>query len=234
MRPPTDDAVKIVFLSLKQGFKRIAYWIRPNLWAFLLSISVVLAPAATAGLCAAVIDGLRDPGESRAIPRISFRNGFFNFFGRSAVLSLVNLILLVFMAVSVLFWTRQDSRFLNLLSIPGFYCLIIWWMAQPFLFPALLENPTLSTLGVIKHTTRLVFVNPFFAIVIALANTALAVIGIMLLGPILLIVPAIMMLISVQGYWRLINQEIPDWFDPTVYEQRLHDKTITSADIKNR
>lgn len=216
-----NDAIEIIFLSFKQGFKRLAYWIRPNIWTFFLSITVLLAPAAKAGLFTAVAEGLRDPGESRTIPRIGFRKGFFENLGRSILFALLNLLILIFILVSILFWTYQDDLLFNLLSIPGFYFLAYWWLCQPFLFPALIENRNLSILAVYKHVVVLVFPAPLFSFNITLLNTLLTVVGVALLGPILFVIPALLALISTQAYWHLRGDLLPEWEDPVVYQQRL-------------
>jgi hypothetical protein len=40
------------------------------------------------------------------------------------------------------------------------------------------------------------------------------------MGPILLLVPSLAALISIQAYWAMVGEEIPDFIDPVEYENR--------------
>ena len=73
---------------------------------------------------------------------------------------------------------------------------------------------------------RLVFLSPFYAFAITLANTVIAIFGIFLLGPSLLYVPTLLALISIQALWGMTCSEIPDLIDPVVYAEQLDQKKL--------
>jgi len=220
-RVSANDAVAILFTSLKQVFKRIYYWIRPNIWCALLSVTILLAPAAKAGLYESISDGLRDPGESLVKPLPGFRRGFRSNIWRALALSVINLLILAMILMAILFWTRQDGAWQKFVAIPAFYGLAFWWCCQPFLYPALIGSLGASIWMVLKYVIELVFFNPFFALSITIFTTLLAAIGIFLLGPILLIIPALNGLISVQAYWLVKGIQIPDPSDSEAYQHYL-------------
>jgi hypothetical protein len=219
--PKQPHALDVIFLSFRQAFSRMQVWIRPNFWMVLLSIPVLTAPAAAAGLFQAVRGRLLDPGDSRSSLRQDFRSGFFRFLGYSLALGVTNLLILAVILFSILFWTRQQERIFNYISIISFYFLAMWWLCQPFLIPAMIENPGRSIPRLLGHVIRLVSRSPLFALLITFTNTFLSVVGLVLLGPVLLIIPALVSLISLQSYWLLTGREIPDWLDPLQYENKL-------------
>lgn len=220
MQTTRPDAWDIITLSVKQSFQRMAFWILPNLWAVLLSIPIVTWPAAKAALYKMVVDGLRDPSGIRIKPRQVFRQAFFQHLSRSILLSLINLFVLITILISVYFWIGQEQKFLNYVAIIALYFFMIWWMCQPFLFPVMVENPSLSLLQLIRRAINLVYRQPLYAFLVTLTTTLITLLGLVLLGPILLIVPSLAALISIQAYWAMIGEEIPDFIDPVEYENR--------------
>jgi uncharacterized membrane protein YesL len=218
--PNPTDASAILFLSLKHVFQRMAYWIPPNFWSIMLSLGVITWPAAKAALYQAVREGLLDPAEIRTNPRLIVRQAFFEQFGRSFVLVFVNLVILVFSFVSLVFWLTRDEFLLNMLSMLPLFCLAVWWLGQPYLFPIMVEYPKLPIFHVMKMTVRLVLSQPLYALVITSINTMLTLVGIIFFGPVLLIVPALVGVISFHAYWDMTGREIPALIDPEEYANR--------------
>jgi uncharacterized membrane protein YesL len=96
----------------------------------------------------------------------------------------------------------------------------MWWMCQPFLFPIMVENPSLSLPQLIRQAIILVSRQPLNAFLVSLTTTLITLLGLVLLGPILLLVPSLAALISIQAYWAMVGEEIPDFIDPVEYENR--------------
>jgi len=216
-RPEVWD---IITLSVKQIFQRMAFWILPNLWAVLLSIPIVTWPAAKAALYKTVMDGLRDPSGIRIKPRQVFRQAFFQHLSKSILLSFFNLLVLVTILTSIYFWIGQGQRLLNYVAIMALLLFMMWWMCQPFLFPIMVENPSLSLPQLIRQAIILVSRQPLNAFLVTLTTTLITLLGLVLLGPILLLVPSLAALISIQAYWAMVGEEIPDFIDPVEYENR--------------
>ncbi|MCJ7531518.1 MAG: hypothetical protein MUO64_10880 [Anaerolineales bacterium] len=216
-RPEVWD---IITLSVKQSFQRMAFWILPNLWAVLLSIPIVTWPAAKAALYKTVVDGLRDPSGIRIKPRQVFRQAFFQHLSKSILLTFFNLLVLVTILITIYFWIGQGQRLLNYVAIIALYFFMMWWMCQPFLFPVLVENPSLSLPQLIRQVIILVSRQPLNAFLVTLTTTLITLLGLVLLGPILLLIPSLAALISIQAYWAMVGEEIPDFIDPVEYENR--------------
>lgn len=216
------DLVDLVLLCVRQLFQRIYFWIRPNFWSALLTIPLITAPAAQAALYYTICAGLRDPGESQVNLRSTFKTGFFLFFGRSLALSLLNLAALALILFSIYFWLGFQGSFLQWVTVIALYFLVMWWLVQPFLYPLLVDNPSLSLKKVIRQAVLIALARPFHALFIAALNTLLTVIGLALLGPVLFLIPALVGLISIQATWQLTGVEIPDRVDRAEYFSRLN------------
>jgi len=220
MPTPRPEAWDIITLSVKQVFQRMAFWILPNLWAVLLSIPIVTWPGAKAALYKTVADGLRDPSGIRIKPRQVFRQAFFQHLSKSILLSLINLFVLVTILISIYFWIGQGQRLINYVAIIALFFFMMWWLCQPFLFPVMVENPSLSLPQLIRQVIILVSRQPLYAFLVTLTTTLITLLGLVLLGPVLLLVPSLAALISIQAYWAMVGEEIPDFIDPVEYENR--------------
>jgi uncharacterized membrane protein YesL len=220
MPTPRPEAWDIITLSVKQVFQRMAFWILPNLWAVLLSIPIVTWPGAKAALYKTVADGLRDPSGIRIKPRQVFRQAFFQHLSKSILLSSINLFVLMIILISIYFWIGQGQRLLNYVAIIALFFFMMWWLCQPFLFPVMVENPSLSLPQLIRQVIILVSRQPLYAFLVTLTTTLITLLGLVLLGPVLLLVPSLAALISIQAYWAMVGEEIPDFIDPVEYENR--------------
>ena len=229
MRPEKPTALDIIWLSCRQLFHRMSFWIRPNFWFVLLSIPLVTLPAGSAALYAAVAAGLRDPEESRTELAGLFKGAFFKQFRRSLVLGITNLLTFALILFSIYFWVSRPERTLNYVSIISFYFLAMWFLCQPYLLPILVEKPALTIPRIIQQALVLVIRHPLFSFSIAITNLAFAIIGTALLGPILLLIPALIGLNSMQAYWFLTGQPIPDWMNTATYQEMLSAKEAGSG-----
>jgi hypothetical protein len=225
MKASRVDFIDLLVLSLKQSFSRLPFWIRPNLWFLLLSLPILTIPAASAALHHTVSEGLQDPSERRVKAREAFRKAFFSLFGRSLVLSIINFLALALIIFTFNFWMGFDNRFLNYVSILVIYFGVMWWLCQPFIFPALIENPGLQLQKVIAIVVRLAFSQPFYALVITFIRTVFSIVGLALLGPVLLIIPVFNALFSIQAYWTMTGRRIPDLMDPVAYADLMDKKS---------
>jgi uncharacterized membrane protein YesL len=222
-------AYDVIWLSCKQLFKRLPFWIRTNFWFILVSLPILTLPGANAALHDTIAAGLRDPGESRTEIFKTFKTSFFRNFWRSLIMGLINIGLLIMIIVSVYFWVSQESLVLNLISIIALFFFVMWFLCQPFLYPVLISHESTNTLSLFKEMLLLVGKHPLVAFAISLTNTFLTLIGVVLLGPVLLIIPAFTSMISIQCYWFLTGQTIPDWVDPVEYEKLLSEKELKES-----
>lgn len=218
------DAVGLVLLSLGQLYRRLYFWIRVNLWMALTSLLVVTAPAAQAALYHTIRSGLLDPGDSRVDIRQTFFEGFKYFFAPALLLALANLGALAFIVVAILFWLSFPDPLLRWTSVIAFYGLVMWWVTQPFLFPVLVEIPGQPLKQVILRAIHIAFYQPFFALFFAFLLTLINMVGIILLGPVLLVIPALSALIGIQATWHVTGVENPAMFDVIEWNRKQEEK----------
>ena len=214
----------VVVLSFRLFFQQIQFWILSNLWMLLLSIPIVTGPAAKAGLYQAVVAGLRDPALIHTKPLDEIKRGFRKYFWRAMVLSLLKWFILLVILTSIWFWTTRDTWLLRSISIIGFYGLVLWWLTIGFLYPVLLDQPESSLSQVIKKSVVLCLRRPFDALLFAVVSSLLQFFGFLLLGPILLVVPALRSILHIHAYWYLSGQIIPGFMDLVEYSEIYYDR----------
>ncbi|MCC6904591.1 MAG: hypothetical protein IT326_02030 [Anaerolineae bacterium] len=211
----TLDPIGVLTLSLRQLISRIWYLMRVNFWGLVLTLPLVTWPAARAGVIYGVREGLLDPFEEKERPLKAVTTGFLRYFWRSMALGYLNLVALLVIAASILFWVQLENRALNYVAIIGVYALVMWWMCQPFLFPALLDNPELSLKDVfVQSIFRVVSLNPLYIVLTGMILFTLNLLAMALFGPVLLLSGALTALISVQAFWVLTGHPIPDMQHP--------------------
>lgn len=207
----------VLLLSFKIAFKRLNFWIRPNIWYLLLSIPLVTAPGAKAAMMSTVGQGLRDPGESRVDPRSEMKAGFSRFFRYSLGLSLIKFAGFAVIGFSIYFWVFQEQLYFRVISILAFYGLVLWWLAMQYIYPVLIDTEEPSVIKVIKRSFSLSLKNPFQTLLLAVVNLLLLLFGIILLGPVLLIIPVLRAILSMHFYWFITGQVIPGFMEVSEY-----------------
>jgi uncharacterized membrane protein YesL len=220
-KPANISAWDVVVLSFKLLFKRIQFWIRPNILMVLLSLPIITEPGAKAGLYNTVMAGLRDPAGSYVSAREMMKKGFRQHFWRSLATSLINIVVYAFIIVAIVFWITRDGLHLRFVSILAIYGLILWWLASGFVFPILVSEPELNAINIHKQAFLLAFRKPFQSLLFSVVNLLLLIFGVLLLGPIMLIIPAQRAIISIQAYWYLTGMVIPG-FVPIEEYSRHH------------
>ncbi len=213
----------VVVLSFKLFLQQIQFWIIPNIWMVLLSIPIVTAPGANAALYRTVAAGLRDPALIHTSARREMKTGFSTNFWRSLGLALIKWFVVVVILVSGWFWITKDTWLLRSVSIINMYVLMLWWLSIGYLYPILVEKPDISLIQVIKEAVELALRKPFDSLLFAIVSTLLNLLGLVLLGPILLIIPALRSILHVQGYWFLTGQVIPGFLDLVEYTQTYYE-----------
>ena len=216
----SKGAWDVVVLSFKLLFQRINFWIKPNILAVVLSLPIITGPGAKAALYHTVAAGLQDPAGSEVKVRREMRNGFITHFSKALLVALLKYILLASIVASLYFWISQPQGIFRFVSVFSFYGLVVWWLSTVYLFPVLITYPDLGAFKIITRAVKLAFIKPFESLLFAVVRTLLQVLGIALLGPVLLIIPALRAQISIQGYWLLMGKEIPGFIPIDVYSRK--------------
>lgn len=204
----------VVYLSFRLCFERLGFLMLLNLWTVLLCIPVVTAPAAVAALTVAVREGLLAEHKGAAAARGWFRAAFFRYLGPALALAVVNLVTGSLVLLACGFWFTQEPWYWKLPGVAAGFAAVLWWLCQPLLWPALVDLPEPSVAGAMQRSARMALAYPLDALYVTLINTILLALGVVLLGPILLVVPALLAVISVQTFWFLQGRPLPAWDAP--------------------
>lgn len=200
---------RILALSTRQAFARIAFWLRANTWHLVTSLPIVTLPPAGAALHHVVRAGLLDPFETRVNVRSEFARGFRAHLWRSYGLAALNLAALAAIALATTFWFTREPPWQYVTAVVlAFFA--FWWLCQPFLLPMLVEHPELPIPALVRATARQVIHTPAVALTTALAHSAIGLVTVLLMGPSLLFTPSYAALISIQSLWSVTGQSIPD------------------------
>ena len=222
----TASAWDVVVLSFKVMFKKIQYWIKPNVWYLLLSIPLFTSPGAKAAMVEAVGEGLRDPEHSQVNLRRSMKESFWLFFIPALGLSLVKWVSFLTIAFSIYFWSTQELVYLRVVTILALYGLVVWGMANAYLYPVLVEHPQWPLMKVIKTSFSIAAKHPFETLMLCVINLLLLIFGLILLGPILCIVPVLRVILSIHFYWYFTGKVIPGFMDVYKYYATLEKEVI--------
>lgn len=84
----------------------------------------------------------------------------------------------------------------------------------------MVDNPNESPLQIIKEALSLGFTKPFQSLLYAVVTALLSILGTVLLGPILLIIPVARALLMMQGYWFVTGAVIPGFLNIYDYVSR--------------
>lgn len=228
MAQDCTGADRVLLLSFRQSFRRIAYLIRVCVWWLTFSFLIVTIPPALTALFYAVREGLLDPFELTVKPRDAFLQGVALYAKKSYVLFFLNLFFLIAVLLGIYFWFLQADP-MRYVTIVALAALFFWWLFQPFLLPVLIEHPDFNVLQVYMRTFGIITRSPLDAFAVTLANTILGIAGLILFGPSLLYIPSLMALISIQALWGMTCTEIPDLLDPVEYADKQDRKKLEQA-----
>jgi len=212
--PAQASAWDVVVLSFKLLFQRIQLWIQPNFWMVVFSLGLVTTPGAKAAMYHIVSLGLRDPGDSTGVnPFKEMRNGFKRYFWRALLLSIIKWLTFGVIAVSIYFWITQEGWGLRAVSIISIYALVLWWISAGYLHPILVDIPRQPMGKILKAALLLGLRKPFQSLLFAVVSTLLMVLGTVLLGPVMLIIPVVRAIVMLQGYWFLEDRQKPSFME---------------------
>ncbi len=203
------DPLGLLIFSGQQLFRDLPVWIQINLWGLLLSVPLLSIPAARAAIYFAVEQQITDRIDGAFTPRQAFFAGFRRHFLRSTLAATLNLLIGALIVFSLFFWVNSPVAVLNYLAAVSIYFLLFWLVCQPFVFPILLAVPEQSPIGVLRLTVRLVVSTPLYALLTALLVFGINLIGIVLLGPVLLVLGTFVALLTTQALWVMTDRPLP-------------------------
>ena len=208
-----NHALRVLAHSLNDLFRAIGPLIAANLLWLALSLPVVTAPAALAGLY--YFAGLVVRGQDPTIS--SFFAGFRQYFVRSWALAALNLGLLAVLLVNFFFYLGQANEWIRIVAIPVFYLLVLWLCAQTYLFPLMLASESsenggknesgMNPLPIFKTAVRLTLAEPVYSVVIVSAVLAWIALNVALAGPVLVLTMAGVAVIHTRATLTILGKE---------------------------
>jgi hypothetical protein len=150
------------------------------------------------------------------------KTGFFKYIWKALGLFCIKWLAFLVILISLFFWISQEAWVLRAISIISFYGLALWWLASGWLYPLCIENPQDNVVQISNRAVRLALKDPFISLVFAFVNTLLLIPAIILLGPILLVVPALQSILYLHGYWYATGQLIPGFIDLVEYTEKYY------------
>lgn len=203
----------VVMISFKVFRQNLLFWIKTNLYTVIYSLGLITIPAAEAAMYYTVEAGLHDPGESKINVSATMKTGFKQYFWRAILISFIKWSVYFVIIFSIYFWITQKSLFLRFISIISLYALVIWWISSGYFIPILIDNPQQKAINIIKRAIKIGFMRPFQSLLFTFISTLLFIMGFVLLGPILLIIPVLRSILMTHGYWYLLGNEIPGFME---------------------
>lgn len=207
----------VILLSFRLFYHRILFWIRLNFRSFLIALPLVTAPGAAAALYAVAAECLKDPEGIRVDPYREMKQKFGRLVFRAFQLFIVKWGSLFVILVSMFFWGRREVWWLRSVYLIGLYALVMWLLAENYLYPLLAANPEASVFQVVKRSVLLVVSHPFESLILALVSDLLLFFGLILMGPVMLVVPVLQAVLRIQMVWFLTDELIPGFIDPVEY-----------------
>jgi uncharacterized membrane protein YesL len=215
-------------LVLKLFWRRIGLLLAANILWLLLSLLIVTWPAATAGLFHLVKrvadeELLSDPESARID---DFWRGFRAQWGRSSILSLGSLAVLVVLVVSLRFYGASTITLLTWLVGPITLLILVWAGMQIYLYPLLIHRPERSPAAIAREAFLLTISYPLNTALNLLTALVLLAGATVLAGPIFTVFFALIAIMQTVGLRAILAQrgELTLQLTP---EQRAKQDSIT-------
>jgi uncharacterized membrane protein YesL len=163
-------ALRVWWRGWQQVQQRGYVYIWASLCAFGLSLLVVTAPAAWAGLVRMSYAGFTNPNADIR----DFWDGFREHLGRGVVLALLNALILYINFVNLLSYANQNDVIYIPIRIIWIGVIVVWLMIQFYAFPIYYEMERPAYRGAFRNAAVMLLLNPGFTLVIAIGVGVLA------------------------------------------------------------
>jgi len=195
-------AVKVFWSSLSGLYYELFLLMGVNLAWLGLSVLVVTAPPATAGVY--YLANQIAKGES-----VSF--GLFvqemrRYFRRSWLLAIIVVVISVLLAVNLLFYANFANQWVRLLSVFWGYLIAFWLAMLIYLFPLLIEQSDKSLFLLLRNAALLVLDNVAFTLTLGVLLLLFLLLNVFLAVPLLLIVMSGLALIQSKALLTVLEK----------------------------
>lgn len=152
------DALRIWGRAFGHLNQRGYIYIWGNLWCVILSLPIITAPAAWAGLIKMTCRAYATP----AADLNDFWSGFRENLRRGLVVGLLNLAIIGVNLANLFAYGGQTDTFASLLRLVWIMALLVWFALQAYLWPIFYEMEQPSVLGALRNAAIMIYLNPLF------------------------------------------------------------------------
>lgn len=152
------DGLLAWWRGLRHLEQRGYIYIWGNLWWFVLSLPVVTAPAAWAGLMHLSYVAHRSP----AVNLDAFWDGFRSNLRRGILLALVNVVVVGINVVNLWSVQGQEGLFYEVLRSVWLLVLAFWFTVQLYLWPLFYAMKQPALWGALRNAAVMILLNPLF------------------------------------------------------------------------
>lgn len=156
-------ALRVWWRGWQQVQQRGYVYVWASLCAFGLSLLIVTAPAAWAGLVRMSHAGFTNPNADLR----DFWDGFREHLGRGILLALLNALILYINLVNLLSYANQTDFIYIPMRIIWISVVVVWLMVQFYAFPIYYEMERPAYGGAFRNAAVMCLLNPGFTLLIA-------------------------------------------------------------------
>lgn len=204
--------ISVVFLALKVCYRHLGYLIMLNLCFLLLSIPLLTHPGAKIALYRIAYGFLFDPFHKANNPLPDILKGLRISFSRALLVEVLKWLSFLVIVFSVVFWSSRSEPLQRFATIIAIYGLVLWYLTSAFIYPILAYKQNASITKSIRMASRLVLSKPFECLFYSVISFLLLLVGIILMGPILFVVPVLIAILVTLGYHQLIGSNFENVF----------------------
>jgi uncharacterized membrane protein YesL len=172
------DALRAWWRGLRHLNHRGYIYIWADVLWFVLSLPVITAPAAWAGL----IKMSRQAYTQPTADLHDFWEGFRENLGRGAVVAVANLLFIGVNIVNLVVYQEQNTPIAMALRGVWLLALVAWAAVQMYLWPLLYELQQPSLLGALRNAAVMALLNPLFTLTLLAGVALVAVISTVLVA----------------------------------------------------
>lgn len=164
------EGLQVVWRGLRHLNERGYTYIWANvLWA-LLTLPLVTAPAAWAGLVKVSYTALSQPTAEISL----FWEGFRQNFRRGLVMFVLNVIIIVVNVSNLTAYSQQTGVEVAFARMVWILALAVWFALQLYLWPLLYEMKEPKLLGAMRNALVMIYLNPLFTLSVLLCALVIA------------------------------------------------------------
>lgn len=156
------DAFKVWWRALRHLNHRGYIYIWGNLWCVLLSLPLITAPAAWAGL----VKMTRRAYATPAADLNDFWAGFRENLRRGAVVGVLNVAIVGINLVNLFAYSGQRGLVSDLMRVVWVLALVVWFSIQLYMWPIFYEMKDPALLGAMRNAAVMIYLNPIFTLLL--------------------------------------------------------------------